>query len=85
VQVEASFPAPHEFGVQGLRSRDLLSEGGWSDCCRELGIGIVTYSPLGRGFFTGKAVLEKLQEGDARPVSFHLPVHIGVDSFMWGL
>ncbi|PKU59042.1 probable aldo-keto reductase 1 [Dendrobium catenatum] len=25
--------------------------------CRELGIGIVTYSPLGRGFFGGKAVL----------------------------
>lgn len=22
--------------------------------CRELGIGIVAYSPLGRGFFTGK-------------------------------
>lgn len=28
--------------------------------CRELGIGIVTYSPLGRGFFGGKAVLESL-------------------------
>ena len=22
-------------------------------CCRELGIGIVAYSPLGRGFFAG--------------------------------
>ncbi|XP_057527041.1 perakine reductase-like [Amaranthus tricolor] len=29
--------------------------------CRELGIGIVTYSPLGRGFFGGKAVVEALQ------------------------
>ena len=27
---------------------------------RELGIGIVAYSPLGRGFFGGKAVLESL-------------------------
>ncbi|TKY53770.1 Perakine reductase [Spatholobus suberectus] len=28
--------------------------------CRELGIGIVAYSPLGRGFFAGKAVEETL-------------------------
>ncbi|CAL9135624.1 unnamed protein product [Musa textilis] len=28
--------------------------------CRELGIGIVPYSPLGRGFFGGKGVIEKL-------------------------
>ncbi|KAK2647104.1 hypothetical protein Ddye_022299 [Dipteronia dyeriana] len=28
--------------------------------CRELGIGIVSYSPLGRGFFGGKAVAESL-------------------------
>ncbi|KAK6929903.1 NADP-dependent oxidoreductase domain [Dillenia turbinata] len=28
--------------------------------CRELGIGIVAYSPLGRGFFAGKAVVESL-------------------------
>ncbi|WJX49299.1 hypothetical protein P8452_35754 [Trifolium repens] len=28
--------------------------------CRELGIGIVTYSPLGRGFFGGKGVLENV-------------------------
>ncbi|CAA3030060.1 perakine reductase-like isoform X1 [Olea europaea var. sylvestris] len=26
--------------------------------CRELGIGIVPYSPLGRGFFAGKAIVE---------------------------
>ncbi|OAY55691.1 perakine reductase [Manihot esculenta] len=30
--------------------------------CRELGIGIVAYSPLGRGFFAGKAVVESLPE-----------------------
>ncbi|KAJ8632851.1 hypothetical protein MRB53_026187 [Persea americana] len=28
--------------------------------CRELGIGIVPYCPLGRGFFAGKAVVESL-------------------------
>ena len=28
--------------------------------CRELGIGIVAYSPLGRGFLTGK--LEKVED-----------------------
>lgn len=28
--------------------------------CRELGIGIVPYSPLGRGFFGGKAVAESV-------------------------
>ncbi|XP_039022477.1 probable aldo-keto reductase 1 isoform X2 [Hibiscus syriacus] len=28
--------------------------------CRDLGIGIVPYSPLGRGFFGGKAVVETL-------------------------
>lgn len=28
--------------------------------CRELGIGIVAYSPLGRGFFGGKAIAESL-------------------------
>ncbi|XP_050919026.1 perakine reductase [Lathyrus oleraceus] len=28
--------------------------------CRELGIGIVPYSPLGRGFFAGKAVTESI-------------------------
>ncbi|KAL7613105.1 hypothetical protein Lser_V15G06252 [Lactuca serriola] len=35
--------------------------------CRELGIGIVTYSPLGRGFFSsGPKMLEKLEDGDFR-------------------
>nr|XP_027119285.1 auxin-induced protein PCNT115-like isoform X1 [Coffea arabica] len=35
--------------------------------CRELGIGIVAYSPLGRGFFTsGSKVVENLSEGDIR-------------------
>ncbi|KAJ7300216.1 hypothetical protein O6H91_07G049800 [Diphasiastrum complanatum] len=34
--------------------------------CRELGIGIVPYSPLGRGFFSGKAVVEEIADGDSR-------------------
>jgi aryl-alcohol dehydrogenase-like predicted oxidoreductase len=35
--------------------------------CRELGIGFVAYSPLGRGFLTGTvATLDALRDGDAR-------------------
>jgi aryl-alcohol dehydrogenase-like predicted oxidoreductase len=35
--------------------------------CRELGIGFVAYSPLGRGFLTGNVTsLDTLREGDAR-------------------
>jgi aryl-alcohol dehydrogenase-like predicted oxidoreductase len=35
--------------------------------CRELGIGFVPYSPLGRGFLTGRVTtLDNLREGDAR-------------------
>ncbi|KAK8589445.1 hypothetical protein V6N13_088289 [Hibiscus sabdariffa] len=37
--------------------------------CRELGIGIVPYSPLGRGFFGGKAVVESM------PASSFLKFH----------
>lgn len=33
--------------------------------CRELGIGIVPYSPLGRGFFGGKGVTETVPENSA--------------------
>lgn len=36
---------------------------------RELGIGIVAYSPLGRGFFSvGPKVVESFNEGDYRKV-----------------
>ena len=38
--------------------------------CRELGIGFVAYSPLGRGFLTGSIrTLEKLDENDWRRVN----------------
>lgn len=33
--------------------------------CRELGIGIVSYGPLGHGFFGGKAAVESLPESSA--------------------
>lgn len=39
-----------------LWSRDIENE--IVPTCRELGIGIVPYSPLGRGFFSGKALTE---------------------------
>ncbi|MDB6123813.1 MAG: aldo/keto reductase [Pedosphaera sp.] len=42
-------------------------EEGILDTCRELGIGFVPYSPLGRGFLTGKFKrFEDLAEDDAR-------------------
>ncbi|CAI9117440.1 OLC1v1018836C1 [Oldenlandia corymbosa var. corymbosa] len=48
-----------------LWSRDLEDE--IVPTCRELGIGIVPYSPLGRGFFsTGPKVMENLTENDSR-------------------
>ncbi len=33
---------------------------------RELGIGLVPYSPLGRGILTGRVTAESLEEGDSR-------------------
>ncbi|XAR49052.1 Perakine reductase [Bertholletia excelsa] len=36
--------------------------------CRQLGIGIVAYSPLGRGFFGGKAIVESLPKSSLLPL-----------------
>ncbi|KAL5136105.1 putative aldo-keto reductase 1 [Glycine soja] len=36
--------------------------------CRELGIGIVSYSPLGRGFFGGKGILENVSASSSLKV-----------------
>jgi aryl-alcohol dehydrogenase-like predicted oxidoreductase len=47
-----------------LWSRDI--EDGPVAACRELGIGIVPYSPLGRGFLTGRLDVAGLAEGDFR-------------------
>ncbi|XP_054821138.1 probable aldo-keto reductase 2 [Prosopis cineraria] len=52
-----------------LWTRDV--EGEIIPTCRELGIGIVAYSPLGRGFFSsGVKVVESFSENDFRK---HLP------------
>ncbi|KAJ7979115.1 NAD(P)-linked oxidoreductase superfamily protein [Quillaja saponaria] len=48
-----------------LWSRDVEQE--IVPTCRELGIGIVAYSPLGRGFFSsGPKLIENLENGDIR-------------------
>jgi len=48
-----------------LWSRDVETE--ILPLCRELGIGFVAYSPLGRGFLTGTVTtLDALRDGDAR-------------------
>jgi aryl-alcohol dehydrogenase-like predicted oxidoreductase len=48
-----------------LWTRDV--EGSVLDTCRELGIGFVAYSPLGRGFLTGTVTgREAMRDGDAR-------------------
>ncbi|KAK9991335.1 hypothetical protein SO802_026320 [Lithocarpus litseifolius] len=50
-----------------LWSRDVEEE--IIPTCRELGIGIVAYSPLGRGFFsTGPKLIETLSNDDVRKV-----------------
>jgi aryl-alcohol dehydrogenase-like predicted oxidoreductase len=42
-------------------------EGDILDTCRELGIGLVSYSPLGRGFLAGRFVsADELEDGDFR-------------------
>jgi aryl-alcohol dehydrogenase-like predicted oxidoreductase len=52
-----------------LFTRDV--EGGILPAVRELGIGFVAYSPLGRGFLTGRwKSLEDLPENDTRAVRF---------------
>ncbi|KAI5819801.1 NADP-dependent oxidoreductase domain-containing protein [Pyronema omphalodes] len=51
-----------------LWSRDVFSEkfGGVARTCKELGIPVVAYSPLGRGFLTGRVKREELKDGDYR-------------------
>ncbi|CAA3027929.1 auxin-induced PCNT115-like [Olea europaea subsp. europaea] len=52
-----------------LWSRDVEKE--IIPTCRELGIGIVAYSPLGRGFLSsGPKLVETLSEGDSRKEYF---------------
>jgi aryl-alcohol dehydrogenase-like predicted oxidoreductase len=44
-----------------------IEENGVLEACRELGVALVAYSPLGRGFLTGKYKSpEDFEEGDFR-------------------
>ncbi|GKC25651.1 probable aldo-keto reductase 2, partial [Tanacetum coccineum] len=53
-----------------LWTRDLEDE--IVPTCRELGIGIVSYSPIGRGFLaSGPKLVENLEDGDSRKVQVH--------------
>ncbi|KAJ9053571.1 hypothetical protein DSO57_1022958 [Entomophthora muscae] len=47
-----------------------LEKTGLLAACRELGVAVVAYSPLGRGFLTGKLDVSNLAEGDFRA---HMP------------
>ncbi|CAN5359012.1 aldo/keto reductase [soil metagenome] len=51
-----------------LFTRDLETE--IAPVLRELGIGLVPYSPLGRGLLTGKISAGSLSEGDARSTAY---------------
>ncbi|KAI9294456.1 Aldo/keto reductase, partial [Neoconidiobolus thromboides FSU 785] len=44
-----------------------IEKNGLLQACRELGVAVVAYSPLGRGFLTGKLNVEKLEKEDFRP------------------
>ena len=61
----------HTHPISALQSEWSLWTRDWErdafPVARELGIGIVPYSPLGRGFLTGRfSVLEEIPEGDYR-------------------
>ena len=47
-----------------LQTRDIETD--VVPCARELGVGIVAYSPLGRGFLTSPDALAAIDEGDFR-------------------
>ena len=68
---ETLFRAAGEHPIAALQSEYSLWERGVEDgilpACRELGIGFVPYSPLGRGFLAGTAKrAEELPDGDYR-------------------
>jgi len=66
-------------GVVQLINRKLISElSPFCDYFRELGIGIVAYSPLGRGFLcSGAKLVDSLSEQDFRKVNtnYYLCMH----------
>ena len=67
-RAHATHPITAVQSEYSLWSRD--PEDGVLETCRELGIGFVPFSPLGRGFLTGKLrTFEDLEEGDYRRTS----------------
>src|SRR5690348_15068388 len=67
-RAQATHPIAALQSEWSLWSRDI--EAGPVPTARELGIGIVPYSPLGRGFLTGALAVDSLPRGDFRA---HLP------------
>tara|TARA_A100001037_G_C15101097_1_gene614012 strand:- start:664 stop:1644 length:981 start_codon:yes stop_codon:yes gene_type:complete len=64
-KIHAIHPVSALQSEYSLWTRD--PEGGVLDACRELGVSLVPYSPLGRGFFTGTVTNQTdLREGDRR-------------------
>jgi aryl-alcohol dehydrogenase-like predicted oxidoreductase len=63
-RAHATLPIAALQSEYSLWTRD--PEGGVLDTVRELGIGFVAYSPLGRGFLTGTIETDKLEAGDNR-------------------
>lgn len=51
-----------------LQTRDI--EADVVPCARELGVGIVAYSPLGRGFLTSKQAFDVLDDNDWRKTNY---------------
>jgi aryl-alcohol dehydrogenase-like predicted oxidoreductase len=70
-RAHATYPITALQSEYSLWTRD--PEGEILDTCRELGIGFVPYSPLGRGFLTGKVKSSEFGPKDFRRVSprFH--------------
>lgn len=68
-----AFPAISCVEVEfSLMQRDILHNG-INDACRELGIPIIAYSPLGRGFLTGEIKsVDDIPEGDFRRITGRL-------------
>ena len=67
-KAHAAFPVTAVQTEYSLWSRDPEDE--ILDTCRELGVAFVAYSPLGRGFLTGRfKKFEDLEEGDYRRFS----------------
>ena len=66
-RAHATFPITAVQSEYSLWSRDAEAPGGILTACRELGVGFVAYSPLGRGFLTGEIKSQAdLPEGDYR-------------------